>query len=69
MFKDLDEEAKSMKADQEKVKGNEAYGSGCYDEAIVYYTRSIQLKPNAAAYNNRALTCKFRKLNTKILSL
>lgn len=55
---DLDDEAKSLKADREKVKGNEAFGSGCYDEAIVYYTRSLHLMPNAAAYNNRALTCR-----------
>lgn len=55
---DLDEETKSIKAEREKVKGNEAFGSGNYDEALIYYTRSIQLIPNAAAYNNRALTCE-----------
>jgi hypothetical protein len=42
----------------EKCKGNEAFNSGCFEEALVYYTRSIQLLPNAASYNNRAMTCK-----------
>ena len=41
----------------EKCKGNEAYNSGCFEEALVYYTRSIQFLPNAASYNNRAMTC------------
>ena len=32
-----------------------AFKSADYQEAMVYYTRSIQFKPSAAAYNNRAL--------------
>jgi hypothetical protein len=54
----MDDEAKAIKADKEKCKGNEAFAAGSYEEALVYYTRSIQLMPNAAAFNNRALTCK-----------
>lgn len=52
---DLDEKMKELKADQEKCKGNEAYKSGCYDEALHYYTKSIQYMPTAASYNNRAM--------------
>lgn len=52
---DLDENIKELKADQEKCKGNEAYKSGCYDEALHYYTKSIQYMPTAASYNNRAM--------------
>ena len=43
------------KAEQEKLKGNEAFNAKSYDEAVIYYTRSIQYIENAAAYNNRAL--------------
>ena len=51
----MDENVKLIKAEQEKLKGNEAFNAKCYDEAVVYYTRSIQLNENAASYNNRAL--------------
>ena len=61
-FAELDDEMKQIKADQEKSKGNEAYNAGSFDEAIVYYTRSIKLLPNAASYNNRAMTCNFIQL-------
>ena len=52
---DLDEDMKELKAGQEKCKGNEAFKSGCYDEALHYYTKSIQYMPTAASYNNRAM--------------
>jgi hypothetical protein len=58
MKKELDDEMKTLRADQEKCKGNEAFNAGSYDEALVYYTRSVQYLPNAASYNNRALACK-----------
>ncbi|CAF0712360.1 unnamed protein product [Brachionus calyciflorus] len=51
----MDDTKRSIKADQEKCKGNEAYASGSYAEAVAYYSRSIKLFPNAASYNNRAL--------------
>lgn len=54
----MDDATKALKAENEKCKGNEAFGSASYDEALIYYTRSIEYLPNAAAYNNRALTCK-----------
>ncbi|XP_018079357.1 sperm-associated antigen 1 isoform X1 [Xenopus laevis] len=41
-------------AENEKGKGNEAFRSGDYQEAITYYSRSISVLPSAAAYNNRA---------------
>ncbi|KAM9023353.1 sperm-associated antigen 1 isoform 2-T4 [Ara ararauna] len=41
-------------ATREKEKGNEAFASGDYVEAVTYYTRSISVIPTAAAYNNKA---------------
>uniref|UniRef100_A0A8C0F3P8 Sperm associated antigen 1 n=1 Tax=Bubo bubo TaxID=30461 RepID=A0A8C0F3P8_BUBBB len=41
-------------ATREKEKGNEAFATGDYVEAVTYYTRSISVIPTAAAYNNRA---------------
>ena len=54
---DLTDEERTLKAEQEKCKGNEAFNARSFDEALVYYTRSIQYLPNAASFNNRALTC------------
>ncbi|KAK3102228.1 hypothetical protein FSP39_009756 [Pinctada imbricata] len=51
----MTDEEKARKATREKDKGNEAFRSGDYKEAIAYYTRSIQLQSNAASFNNRAL--------------
>lgn len=43
-------------ANREKEKGNEAFQSGNYSEALTYYCRSIDLNPEAIpVYNNRAL--------------
>ena len=42
-------------AEKEKSKGNEAFRSGDYKEALVYYNRSIQLSPTPAVHNNRAM--------------
>ncbi|XP_071410182.1 sperm-associated antigen 1 isoform X2 [Pithys albifrons albifrons] len=41
-------------ATREKEKGNEAFASGDYVEAVTYYTRSVSVIPTAAAYNNKA---------------
>ncbi|KAM9100739.1 sperm-associated antigen 1 isoform X2 [Sarcophilus harrisii] len=45
---------KDFLATREKEKGNEAFSSGDYEEAVTYYTRSISVSPTVAAYNNRA---------------
>ncbi|XP_068093829.1 sperm-associated antigen 1 [Hyperolius riggenbachi] len=50
----LSSEQKSILAEREKEKGNEAFRSGDYEEAIMYYSRSISIVPSAGAYNNRA---------------
>lgn len=47
-------EQKSLLAQREKDKGNEAFRSGDYEEAISYYSRSLSVLPSTAAYNNRA---------------
>ncbi|CAG5119653.1 unnamed protein product, partial [Candidula unifasciata] len=51
----MTEEQKDLKANREKDKGNEAFKSQDFEEAVTYYTRSISLMPSAASYNNRAL--------------
>lgn len=53
--KGLSEGEKLLKANREKDKGNEAFKSGDFKEAVKYYNRSISLLPTAASYNNRAL--------------
>uniref|UniRef100_A0A667I6A1 Sperm associated antigen 1 n=1 Tax=Lynx canadensis TaxID=61383 RepID=A0A667I6A1_LYNCA len=50
----LTEKEKTSLATHEKEKGNEAFNSGDYEEAVMYYTRSISVLPNVVAYNNRA---------------
>nr|XP_045373163.1 sperm-associated antigen 1 [Camelus bactrianus] len=50
----LTEKEKDFLATREKEKGNEAFNSGDYEEAVMYYTRSISVLPSVAAYNNRA---------------
>ncbi|KAM4688913.1 sperm-associated antigen 1 [Discoglossus pictus] len=47
-------EQRSFLADREREKGNEAFRSGDYEEAVSYYSRSISVLPSASAYNNRA---------------
>ncbi|XP_014668124.1 PREDICTED: sperm-associated antigen 1-like [Priapulus caudatus] len=46
---------RSEQASKDKDKGNEAFASGDYQEALLYYSRSISYSPLAASYNNRAL--------------
>ncbi|XP_053415204.1 sperm-associated antigen 1 [Nycticebus coucang] len=50
----LTQKEKDFLAAHEKEKGNEAFNSGDYEEAVMYYTRSISASPTVAAYNNRA---------------
>ncbi|XP_072186006.1 sperm-associated antigen 1 isoform X2 [Excalfactoria chinensis] len=50
----MTEKEKIFFATREKEKGNEAFASGDYVEAVTYYTRSISVLPTAAAYNNKA---------------
>jgi len=51
-----------MKAEREKNKGNEAFRAGDFDEALVYYSRSLSLLKTVAAHNNRAQTCTYKLL-------
>ncbi|XP_007933021.1 sperm-associated antigen 1 [Orycteropus afer afer] len=50
----LTDREKDFLATHEKEKGNEAFNSGDYEEAVMYYTRSISVLPTVPAYNNRA---------------
>uniref|UniRef100_A0A1I8GMG3 RPAP3_C domain-containing protein n=1 Tax=Macrostomum lignano TaxID=282301 RepID=A0A1I8GMG3_9PLAT len=50
----LSNEERARLAEQEKAKGNEAFRSGDYEEAALYYSRSVSASPLPAAYNNRA---------------
>lgn len=42
-------------ANREKIKGNESYKNTDYDQAIEHYTNSIEIKPIATTYTNRAM--------------
>ncbi|XP_026228285.1 sperm-associated antigen 1 isoform X2 [Anabas testudineus] len=50
----LTQEEKFLLANREKDKGNEAFKSKDYEEAVAYYSRSLSIIPTVAAYNNRA---------------
>ncbi|KAJ8013414.1 hypothetical protein DPEC_G00053020 [Dallia pectoralis] len=50
----LSQQEKVIVANREKDKGNEAFKSNDYEEAVTYYTRSLSVMPTVAAYNNRA---------------
>ena len=50
----LSDAERSMLALRERQKGNEYFRSGDFSRAAVYYTRSINTSPTAAAFNNRA---------------
>ncbi|XP_067217798.1 sperm-associated antigen 1 isoform X1 [Chanodichthys erythropterus] len=50
----LTAQEKDVLARREKDKGNEAFRSGDYEEAVAYYSRSLSLASSAAAFNNRA---------------
>ncbi|KAJ3598174.1 hypothetical protein NHX12_001687 [Muraenolepis orangiensis] len=52
----LTEKDKLLLADREKDKGNEAFRASDYEEAVVYYSRSLSIVPAVAVYNNRAQT-------------
>ncbi|GFQ78593.1 sperm-associated antigen 1 [Trichonephila clavata] len=43
-------------ADLERIKGNEAFKAQDYEEAVLYYTRSISALKTAKTLNNRAQT-------------
>eukprot|EP01029_Cantina_marsupialis_P020959 TRINITY_DN4965_c0_g1_i1.p1 TRINITY_DN4965_c0_g1~~TRINITY_DN4965_c0_g1_i1.p1 ORF type:complete len:599 (-),score=206.89 TRINITY_DN4965_c0_g1_i1:265-2061(-) len=43
-------------ANREKVKGNESFRSKDYNEAVQYYSKSLQLCENNVVYANRAMT-------------
>lgn len=45
-----------LKAESDKNKGNEAFRCGDYEEALIYYNRSINISLSPAALNNRAIT-------------
>ncbi|XP_055966716.1 sperm-associated antigen 1 [Sorex fumeus] len=50
----LTEKERDALATREREKGNEAFHSGDYEEAVMYYTRSLSALPSVAAYSNRA---------------
>ncbi|XP_071324290.1 sperm-associated antigen 1-like isoform X2 [Trachinotus anak] len=50
----LTQQEKLFLANREKDKGNEAFRSNDYEEAVAYYSRSLSIIPTVAAYNNRA---------------
>ena len=59
--KNATEQELAYLANIEKIKGNDAYKSGDNDEAIAYYTRSLNIHPLAAVHCNRSLIFLKRK--------
>ncbi|KAF8571099.1 hypothetical protein P879_03348 [Paragonimus westermani] len=51
----LPEHTRRQLAIREKEKGNEAFHANDYEEALLYYKRSLTAFPLTAVYNNRAL--------------
>lgn len=47
--------------------GNEFFRSSDYDDAIVEYTKSIQILSDARSYNNRAMACKSLQYNNSFI--
>ncbi|XP_033123357.1 sperm-associated antigen 1-like isoform X2 [Anneissia japonica] len=63
----MSEEEKVSMANREKDKGNEAFHSKDFKEALAYYSRSISIQPSLAAYNNRALaSIKLKKFDDAV---
>ncbi|XP_046703075.1 sperm-associated antigen 1 isoform X1 [Silurus meridionalis] len=50
----LTPQEKCVLATREKEKGNESFRANDWNEAIVYYTRSLSILPTVAGFNNRA---------------
>ena len=55
MNRDLSEPELKYMALNEKNKGNEAFKSKDYKEAVEYYGKSLEIFPDAKVYSNRAL--------------
>ncbi|GFW67101.1 sperm-associated antigen 1 [Trichonephila clavipes] len=49
-------------ANLERIKGNEAFKSQDYEEAVLYYTRSISALKTPRTLNNRAQACNCERL-------
>lgn len=64
----MSEFEKNRLATNFKDQGNEAFKAKDYDEAIEKYSKSINMKKNAAAFNNRALVYLKQKLYLKVIS-
>jgi len=62
----LSDELKEMKAEREKNKGNEAFRASDFEEALVYYSRSLSLLKTVAAHNNRAQTCMLHSFRCNV---
>ncbi|KAM9310050.1 sperm-associated antigen 1 [Pholidichthys leucotaenia] len=50
----LSQQEKLLLANREKDKGNDSFRAHDYEEAVVYYSRSLSIIPTVPAYNNRA---------------
>uniref|UniRef100_UPI0037E702F0 sperm-associated antigen 1-like n=1 Tax=Semicossyphus pulcher TaxID=241346 RepID=UPI0037E702F0 len=50
----MSQQEKLLLANHEKNKGNEAFRTNDYEEAVAYYSRSLSIISTVAAYNNRA---------------
>ncbi|XP_067140151.1 sperm-associated antigen 1-like [Centruroides vittatus] len=64
---DASREERSLIAEHERLKGNEAYAAGDYEEAKLYYDRSLSALLDPVTLNNRAQTyIKMKNYNAAI---
>lgn len=60
-------EERLLVAERERFKGNEAYAAGDYEEAKIYYDRSLSAHLNPITLNNRAqMYIKMKNYNSAI---
>ncbi|XP_023226716.1 sperm-associated antigen 1-like [Centruroides sculpturatus] len=64
---DASREERSLIAEHERLKGNEAYAAGDYEEAKLYYDRSLSAVLDPVTLNNRAQTyIKMKNYNAAV---
>lgn len=56
---ELTQTEKEFFSNRHREKGNEFFKNKEFDEAIKEYSKSIQILPTIAGFNNRAMTCEF----------
>eukprot|EP01135_Chromosphaera_perkinsii_P011116 Nk52_evm25s2340 gene=Nk52_evmTU25s2340 len=61
------QQAAALLCDRERLKGNESFRCGSYDEALVYYNRALSIEDSVAVRNNIALIKLKKKLYREVI--